>query len=120
MAKSSQGSFLTFDGTTLTVTSVSVRAPKPEIVNVTSKDDPPGKIMMRPTGEFTEPGAIEVEALGFENPADKIGKHGQLTFSTAGGTISNQWVICSDVSAEARVGDLLRLRMAFTLTDYTG
>lgn len=121
MAISSQGCTFTFKSTTYTVTNVSVRAPTPEIVNMTPATAGNGEIHMVSTGDYTSPGVVEVDALGFSDPKESVGQMGPLVFQGPGGSsVQAPNAICSDASAEARVGDLLRIRMTFTLTDYQG
>lgn len=120
MATSSQGSTFTFNGVAYSVTSVSVKAPTPEVVNMTNGSHDKGKIYMVPTGDYTSPGSVEVEAIGFSDPKGSVGTLGPLVFQTRGGSVASTYAICSDASADAKIGDLLRIRFSFTLTDHQG
>jgi hypothetical protein len=106
-----------FAGATYTATSVSISAPTPEVINMTSASDPLRTIKIVPTGDYTSPGSIEVECLGFSDPTALIGVIGQATLSTRAGAISRN-VLCESASVQAEVGALLRLRFSLTPTDY--
>lgn len=118
-ALSTQGSTLTFGTVTFTVTSVSVDAPQPEIVNMTDPGDPAQTMKMVYTGDFTSPGRVSVEAIGAIDPTGLIGRNENMTFGFAGGTIQRR-AICDSATVDARVGDIFRLRMTFTPTNYAG
>lgn len=118
MAVSSQGSTFSFNGSAFTVTNVSVKAPTPEIANVTGINDPLGKMYLVPTGDFTSPGTVDIEAFSFQDPKSLVGILGSLAFSTPAGSVTYS-AICTGAEAEARVGDALRCRLSFTITDYT-
>lgn len=117
IALSNTASF-SFKGTSYTVTNVSVEAPTPEVVNMTSSTDPAGVLVMVPTGAYTAPGKITVECLGCSDPAGLVGQMGTAVFTTSLATISKN-VVCDSASTEGRVGDLLRLRFSLMLTNYT-
>ena len=117
MARSAQGSTFTFRGSVFTVTSVSVEAPTPEIVDMTPPAAPLGRKVLVPTGDATSTGRIEVEGFGFADPNLYVSEVGQAVFSTPAGTISRQ-VVCDSCSVTGQVGDLLRFRLSFIPTDY--
>lgn len=112
-----QKSVFSFKGTPYTVTSVSVEAPQPEVVNMTSIGDTVRCLIMVPTGDLTSPGSINVECLGFDDPSTMVGLMGQAIFSTTQRTITHT-AICSSASVDARTGDVLRVRFTLTPTDY--
>ena len=107
-----------FVGTTYFATSVSVEAPQPEIVDMTSFSDPATSIVMVPTGAYTSPGRISVECWGFQDPKSLVGVVGQAQFITRLATITRN-VVCDSASTEGQVGSLLRLRFTLMPTDYT-
>lgn len=113
-----QNSTFSFGGTTYTVTSVTVDAPQPEIVNMTAVNDPVGTIRMVPTGAYSSPGRISVEGFGFSDPKDLIGVIGSAVFSTPGGSVTRN-AICDSATVDAQVGQVLRIRMTLMPTDYT-
>lgn len=106
-----------FAGQTYTATSVSITAPTPEVVNMTSLTDPIRAQMLVPTGDYTSPGRIEVECFGFSDPKNMIGMIGTALLTTRAGTISRT-VVCDSADVNAQVGALLRLRFSLTPTDY--
>lgn len=113
-----QNSTFSFKGTAYTVTSVSVEAPTPEVVNMTAIDDGVSQMVMVPTGALTAPGQISVECLGFSDPAALVGELGSAVFTTPQGTITRN-AVCNSASVDARTGDVLRVRFTLTPTDYT-
>ena len=112
-----QSSF-SFSGVTYTVTSVSVEAPSPEIVNMTSPTDAAGKMMMVKTGDYTSPGRISVEGFGANDPMGLVNLTGMAVFSTPLGAIS-RYCILDSARTEGRVGDVLRVSFTLTPTDFT-
>lgn len=108
-------SSFSFNGTTYTATAVTIEGPQPEIVNMTSRADAVGAMVMVPTGAYTAPGRISVDALGFSTPG--LGVIGNATFSTPGGSFTRR-VVVESASVEGRVGDLLRIRFSLMYTDY--
>jgi len=118
VAVSSQGSTFTFNGNVMTVTSVSVRAPKAEYVDMTSFDVPVGKKRLIATGDIATPASMEVEGFGIVDPKTIAGTQGDIRFQTQAGDIVLQKAVCDDASVSASVGDFLRLRMTFILCDY--
>jgi hypothetical protein len=118
-ARLANRSQFSFNGTTYAATSVSVEAPQPEIVDMTSLGSPLGDPRMVPTGDVTAPGRISVEAFGFANPASLVGTIGLATFTTPLGSVSKR-AICDSASVEGQVADLLRVRFSLTMTSYQG
>jgi hypothetical protein len=117
MALLSQGAAFSFRGTKYTVTSVTVESPQPEIVDMTSASDIASKKAMVWTGAYSSPGRIVIDGLGFSDPKSLAGLIGDASFSTPGGSVSAHCV-CDSASVEAKVGELLRVRMSLTITDY--
>lgn len=117
MALSAQGSTFRFLGNVFAVTSVSVEAPTPEIVDMTPPTAPVGTRVLVPTGDASQTGRIEVEGFGFVDPLRLVTLVGMAEFQTPIGTIYRQ-VICDSASVTAQVGDVYRLRLSFTPTDY--
>lgn len=119
MARSAQGSTFSYLGIVFNVTSVSVEAPTPEIVDMTPPSAPLGTKVLVPTGDSTSTGRIEVEALPFSfvDPVVLVGTYGQIEFTTPDGFLTRR-VICDSASVAGQVGDLVRLRMTFVPTDF--
>ena len=113
----SQGTSFSFRGAGYTVTSVSVDGPQPEIVNMSGVNAASGSMIMVPTGAYTNPGRISVEGFGFFDPLALVGTVGQATFTTPGGTITRQ-AVCDSASVDARLGQLLSVRITLMPTDY--
>ena len=116
MATLANQSKFTFGGNVYTVTSVSVEAPQPEIVNMTAVTDGAKVVRMVYTGDYTSPGRISVQGFGFYDPKDLIGLADNASFETPSGTVS-RFCILDSASTEARVGDVLRVSMTFMPTD---
>lgn len=114
-----QNSTFSFKGTAYTVTSVSVEAPTPEVVNVTAKDAAVGAVVLVPTGAFASPGSIAVDCLGASDPNGLVGQIGEAKFVAKGLTVTKT-AVCNSASVDARTGDLLRVRFTLTVTDYSG
>lgn len=113
-------STLTFNGTTYTVTSVSVEAPTPEIANLTGFNTPVGKFGLAKTGDYTAPGRISIEGFGFDDPKAFVDNDpADAVFATPKGTITRRCFVQS-ASVTGRVGDVLRISVTLTPTDYTG
>lgn len=112
-----QGATFSFNGTAYTALSIRVERSTPELVNMSGTGDGAGKMVMVPSGDFQSPGSITVEALGASAPA--LGSRGQVSIggSLAGFSFN---AICTGISVEARVGDLVRSVITFTPTDYYG
>lgn len=110
----SQGASISFDGTTYLATSISVRGGSKEVIDMTGKNA--GLPVLIHTDSYTSPPTVEVEALTLISPVDMVGSYGPLDVSI--GLTGN--AICTDASIEAKVGDLLRVRMTFVLTNHTG
>ena len=106
-------------GTAL-VTDLSVETPTAGIVNMTAIADSAEKSVLVSTGERSG-GAITVGFLwpseNAVDPNDSVGKHGVLTFSAAGYSISRK-VILESASTEVRMGDAIRGTLRFKTTDY--
>lgn len=107
-----------FAGATYFATSVSVEAPQPEIVAMTSINDPNNANVMVPTGAYTSPGRIAVECFGSTDPKNLVGVVGQAQFTNKLATITRN-VVCDSASTEGQVGSLLRLRFTLMPTDYS-
>ena len=114
----SNRSTFAFRGNTYAATAVSVDAPTAEVVNMTGPSDAKDAVFVVPTGGVTAPGRIAVEAFGFANPKDLIGKLGQATFTTPRGSFTHQ-AVCESAAIEGRVADLLRIRFSLLMTSYT-
>ena len=107
-----------FMGATYFATGVSVDAPTPEIVNMTSVTNTAASAMvMVPTGAYTDPGKISVDCLGCRDPSSLVGQVGEAVFTTTQATITRN-VVCDSASTEGQVGSLLRLRFTLMPTDY--
>lgn len=104
----SQKSGFSFRGSHFFATRVSVESPQPEITDMTGMDDPVGAIVMVPTGAFTAPGRVSVDAFGFTDPSAMVGLDGEAVFATQVGRMSFQ-AVCESASVEAQVGELLRV-----------
>lgn len=116
MATLANQSKFTFKSGVYTVTSVSVEAPQPEIVNMTGVSDGPKVMRMVRTGDYTSPGRISVQGFGFYDPKNLVGEFGNVSFETPSGTVG-RFCILDSASTEARVGDVLRVSMTFMPTD---
>ncbi len=73
-----------------------------------------GLPMLYPTGRYTSPPTVQLEALGSINPVSAVGYKDELTISGGPG-VSGQ-AILTDATCDAKVGDLLRFTLTFTLT----
>jgi len=120
-----QGATFTFAGTRgqfgANVTSLSVSSPEAEVVDMTGPDDALGLRVMVPTGDWSG-GSVEVEYIASPNGADPEGfvcDYGTLTFGATGINVTRRAVLTSS-QRDARVGDIVRGSLRFTLTDYTG
>lgn len=112
-----QNSTFSFKGVNYTATSVSVESPQAEVVNMTPATGAVGEVLMRETGDFLSPGRATIECFGFQAvPKNLAAQRGLLSFATQLGTLQTQ-AICESATVEGRVGDLLRLRLSFVLTD---
>ena len=111
------GTTFQFKSTSYSVTSIRVQLREPEIANMTSQYDPVDKNMLVKTGAFTTPTSIDIEFIGATYPAE--GDAGPLQISGSAGAYS-QHAICSSVTRDARVSDVVRGTARFTVTDYTG
>ena len=94
------------------VTSVSASGGTKEVVDMSS--GAAGLPALYPTGRYTSPPTVQLEALGSINPVNAVGASFPLTI-TGGPGVSGQ-AILTDATCDARVGDLLRFRLTFTLT----
>jgi hypothetical protein len=109
-------SFLTFRGT---LTGISVEMPTAEVTNMTDASDGLGYTFMVPTGEWAG-GTITVDFLTTTaDPQTLVRKVGNLSFSSAGYTVSRR-VICESASISAQAGELVRGSLKFLMTDYRG
>lgn len=107
----------TFKGDVFTVTSIAAQAPAPELADMTAINAPVAEKRLVPTGAYSSPGELAVECLGFTDPKNLVGQVGQAEIQTSIVTFTRN-VVCSAASVEARTGDLLRLRLTLTPTDY--
>ena len=114
MATLAQQSSLSFGGYTYTVTAISVESATPEIVDMTSVSDSVGTLRMVNTGAFTAPGKISVEGFGPSRPAS--GASGTVDVNLGGSSSFSATAVCESSAAEARVGDVLRIRFSLILT----
>lgn len=110
----SQGVSISFGGQSYIATSISVRGGTKEMVDMSGRNTGLPKIV--PTESYTSPPVVEVEAFTLVSPIDMVGSWGELSTSIGGSSTA----ICTDASIEAKVGDLLRVRMTFTLTSLQG
>lgn len=109
-------SFLGFSGT---LTGISVEMPTAEVTNMTAAGDARGYTFMVPTGEQTG-GTVTVDFLTINSdPWAFVKRVGQLTFSSAGYSVSRR-VICESASVSAQSGELVRGSLKFLMTDYQG
>jgi hypothetical protein len=106
-----------FSGFAGQVTGISVEAGTPELVDMTAANTPAGHAVMVPTGDF-KPGSISVDFLADAPPPD-TGTVGPLTFNSSFLSVSRN-VVLESAQVEARVGELVRGTMKFTMTDYSG
>jgi len=125
MAITAHGATFVFTGTRgeirANVTALSVTNPTAEVVDMTGPSDPLGFRIMVPTGDVSG-GSIDVEYLATANggvPDGFVSDYGTLTFDTPVMSVSRKVVLAS-VDKEARVGELVRGTLRFTLTDYGG
>ena len=118
MAKSTQGSSVSFGGVTFEVVSVSVQSPTLEIVDITPPGASLGTKWYVPTGDYTAAGRISVEVLASFNPIGLQGTRDSLSFNTPFGNF-RYYVILESIEFTARVGELFRATLNFSTTDYT-
>jgi hypothetical protein len=107
-----------FNGTTYAATAVTVEAPQPEIVDMTSADAALGGRRIVATGDILSPGRVSVEALGYADPRVLVGVAGNATFTTPAGSITAR-AVCESAAVEGRVADLLRVRFSLVMTTAT-
>lgn len=103
------------------VTALSVATPTAEVVDMTSPSDPLGYRVMVPTGDVSG-GTIDVEYIATPNggsPDGFVTDYGVLKFDTPAMSVSRRAILVS-ADKEARVGDIVRGTLRFTLTDYEG
>lgn len=114
-----QGATLTFRGVVATITGISVEMPTAETTDMTSATDGAAQSVIVPTGAWSG-GTITVDFLTLNtDPQALVRQVGDLTFRSAGYTISRR-VLCESASVEARTGELVRGSLRFRMTDYTG
>ena len=102
-------SFLSFSGKLL---GISVEMPTAEVTNMTAAEDGLGYTFMVPTGEWAG-GTITVDFLTFSaDPQTFVKKVGNLTFTSAGYTVSRR-VVCESASVSAQSGELVRGSLSF-------
>jgi hypothetical protein len=101
------------------LTGISVEMPTAEVTNMTAATDGLGYTYMVPTGEWAG-GTITVDFLTFNaDPQAFVRKVGNLTFTSAGYSISRR-VVCESASVSAQAGELVRGSFKFLMTDYQG
>lgn len=115
-AQGARVSFLNFTGD---VTGISVEMPTAQVTDMTAAGDGLGYSFMVPTGEWAG-GTITVDFLTTNaDPQSFVRKVGQLTFTSAGYSVSRR-VICESASIGAQAGELVRGSLKFLMTDYQG
>lgn len=115
------GGTFTFQGFTAAITGLSVETPTAEVVDMTPSSASASTVVMVPTGAWSG-GSISVDYIRLSSTGDPQGivkLAGQLTFSSAGYSVSRRCILQS-ASTEARFGDLVRGSLRFVLTDYQG
>lgn len=103
------------------VVGLSVTLPEAEVVDMTSPSDPLGYRVMVPTGDVSG-GSIDVEYVASPSAAGPdgfISDYGILKFETPLMLVQKRAILVG-ADREARVGDLVRGTLRFTLTDYQG
>lgn len=120
-----QGATFTFQGTrgqfSAFVTGISVSTPVAEVVDMTSPSDEIGKRIMVPTGDWAG-GDVQVEYIASPKGGvvdGFVSDCGTLSFKTADIDITRRAILVS-ADRQARVGDIVRGTLQFTLTDYAG
>lgn len=112
----SQGATLSFNGANFSVVSISASGPRPELVMLNGINGSIGEMNMHWTGDYEDAASVDAEVLAFANPSDMVGSKGALSVSAPGGGSVSGQAICTGAVAEARVGDLLRSRLTFSIT----
>lgn len=120
-----QNAYFSWNGLTALVTGVDVEAPTAEVVDMTPWDAPPGYLYLVPTGQYTG-GVITVDCQHVAGAfsvweSGRIGQIGPLVFTVNGDDyyVARNCILLT-VSDQIRVGDLVRVRMKFQVTDYQG
>lgn len=119
MASLAQGSSCSFAGVAFTAVSVRVESPTAELADMTGTSSNLGTMAMMPTGGVTSPGSVTVEVLSPLYPGSLVKRVGPLAFGGPGIGLSINCV-CTSVSVEAKVGDLIRSTLTFVPSDYYG
>jgi hypothetical protein len=120
MARLAQGAFK-FDNQSYEVVSLTVEAPEPEIVDMTSVDDAIKVKRMVRTGDYRSPGRISLDAFSASDPKTLVGHSGVAVFSTndTPSVSITRHVIVDSVSTDAKIGDVYRARITMMPTDHT-
>lgn len=114
-----QGATFTFNSFRGSVAGIAVEMPRAEVTNMTSVSNPSGLTVVVPTGEWSG-GTIKVDFLTSNaDPQTFVRQAGQLTFTSAGYSVSRR-VVCESASVTAQAGDIIRGTLTFLMTDYTG
>lgn len=108
------GTTFTFKNNQYSVTSIQAQSARAEVVNMTHKNAAAGFTYLYPTGDYAEPASVDIEFLGSGIPLAK--DHAMLAISGAAGAFSS-YAICESATREARVGDVVRGRARFVITD---
>jgi hypothetical protein len=113
------GATFTFNSFRGSLAGISVEMPRAEVTNMTAAGDAKGYTFMVPTGEWSG-GTIKVDFLTSNaDPQTFVRQVGQLTFASAGYSVSRR-VVCESASVTAQAGDLVRGTFTFLMTDYMG
>lgn len=113
------GATFSFLGAVATITGISVEMPTAETTDMTSASNTASQLVIVPTGAWSG-GAITIDFLTINvDPQTLVRSVGQLTFRSAGYTISRR-VVCESASVSAQAGEIVRGSIRFRMTDYMG
>lgn len=113
------GATFSFLGAVATITGISVEMPTAEVADMTAVSNSAAQQVIVPTGAWSG-GTITIDFLTMNvDPQTLVRRVGQLTFSSAGYTVSRR-VICEGASVSAQAGELVRGAIRFRMTDYQG
>jgi hypothetical protein len=118
---SAQGGTFTFGSFAGAITGISVQTPEAEVVDMTDVAAAAGQTVLVPTGDWSG-GSVSVDYIKTSSgpdPQTLVKQVGQLTFASAGFSISRRAILQS-ASMEARVGAAVTGTLNFVVTDYTG
>lgn len=118
-----QGATFTFNGSLGSfqgaIVGISVEAPTAEVVDMTTAIAPKGTRTLVPTGDW-KGGGISVDFIMVSgDPGSMVRGVGTLTFASQRLNVTKR-AILESASYEARVGELVRGNLKFSLTDYQG